>query len=273
MSHRSADSPRIDRRSFAIRIVAAAAASGLPPLDPSRAEAEAEGKNQAKPRRDPLRVRVWSEGTAPRSVYPDDVDGAIGDHLRRQSGLEVSRARLDDRHSGLADEALDATDVLIWWGRLRHADLPDGRARAIADRVRAGKLGLVALHASCCSKPFRELMGTSCEPAEWREDGRPERVTVEVPDHPIARGVLPFTIPRAAMFVEPFQVPEPEKVVFLSKFDGQEPFRSGLTWTVDKGRVAYFRPGHDAFPVLYHPSVRKVIANAARWASPGAKAD
>ena len=257
MSH-GADLPRMDRRSFARRIVAAAAASGLPMLEPSRAEAKA----------DSLRVRVWSEGTAPRSVYPDDVDGAIADHLRRQKGLDVKQARLGDRASGLADEALDATDVLIWWGRLRHADLPDARAKAIADRVRAGKLGFVALHASCRAKPFRELMEAPCEPAEWSEDGRPERVTVEAPDHEIARGVAPFTIPKAAMFVEPFQVPKPETVVFRSKFDGHEPFRSGLTWTVGKGRVAYFRPGHDAFPVLYHPSVRKVIANAARWASP-----
>jgi trehalose utilization protein len=263
------DSGRMDRRSFAARIAAAAAAaSGWPPFEPSRVEA---GEKPAA-KAGSLRVRVWSEGTAPRSIYPDDIDGAIANHLRRQGGLDVKQARLDDKASGLADEALEATDVLIWWGRLRHADLPDSRARAVADRVRAGKLGLVALHASCCAKPFRELMGTSCEPAEWREDGRPERVTVESPDHEIARGVAPFTIPRAAMFVEPFLVPKPETVVFLSKFAGQEPFRGGLTWTVGKGRVAYFRPGHEAFPVLYHPSVRKVIANAARWVAPTSKA-
>ena len=97
---------------------------------------------------------------------------------------------------------------------------------------------------------------------------RPERVTIEAPDHEIARGVAPFTIPRTAMYAEPFQVPRPETVVLVSKFDGDVTFRSGLTWTVGKGRVAYFRPGHDAFPILYHPSVRRVIANAARWASP-----
>ena len=250
---------RMNRRSFARRVVAAtAAAPGLSLLRARRAEAKA----------DALRVRVWAEGTAPRSVYPDDVDGAIGDHLRRQRGLDVKRARLGDRDAGLSDEALDATDVLIWWGRLRHGDLPNSRARAVADRVRAGKLGFVALHASCGSKPFRELMGLSCEPGDWREDGRPERVTVESPDHAIARGVAPFTIPRTAMYAEPFQVPKPDTVVFVSKFEGDVTFRSGLTWTVGKGRVAYFRPGHDAFPILYHPSVRRVIANAARWASP-----
>ena len=215
-----------------------------------------------------VKVRVWSEGTAPRSVYPEDIDGAIGDHLRRQPGLEVKRARLGDPASGLSDEVLDATDVLIWWGRLRHDDLPNDRAKSIADRVRAGRLGFVALHASCGSKPFRELMGRACEPASWSEDGRAERVTIESPGHEIARGIAPFTIPKAAMFAEPFEVPRPETVVFRSTFDGDVKFPSGLTWTVGKGRVAYFRPGHDAFPVLYHPSVRRVIANAARWASP-----
>ncbi len=256
----SEDLGRINRRSFARRIaaVAAAATSGSGLLDPRPAEARASN----------VRVRVWSEGTAPRSVYPDDVDGALGDHLRRQTGLEVKRARLTDPAAGLSDEALDATDVLIWWGRLRHAELPDHRAKAVAERVRAGRLGLVALHASCGSKPFRELMGDTCEPGDWSEDGRPERILVEAPDHEIARGVAPFTIPRTAMYAEPFHVPRPETVVFLSKFQGDVTFRSGLTWTVGQGKVVYFRPGHDAFPVLYHPSVRRVILNAARWASP-----
>ena len=256
MSH-PAEPPRIDRRSFA-RGMLAVAASSLPSAFPNRAEANA----------NPLRVRVWSEGTAPHSVYSDDVDGAIAGSLRRLGGLEVKQARLGDPSAGLADATLDATDVLIWWGRLRHAELPDHRAKAVADRVRAGKLGLIALHASCRAKPFRELMGTSCEPAGWTEDGRPERISVEAPMHEIARGVAPFTIPRAAVFVEPFQVPTPEAVVFHSKFEGHEPFRSGMTWTVGLGRVAYFRPGHDAFPIFYHPSVRKVIANATRWAAP-----
>ena len=217
-----------------------------------------------------LRIRVWCEGGAPRSVYPRDIDGALGDYLDALPHTEVRRARLDEPSAGLADADLDATDVLIWWGRLRHADLPDDRAVAIADRVRAGKLGFVALHASCGSKPFVNLMGTSCEPGGWRDNGRPERVTIAAPDHEIARGVAPFTIPRTSMYLEPFQVPSPETVVLVSTFSGGETFRSGLTWTVGQGRVAYFRPGHDAFPVLFHPSVRRVVANAARWAAPSA---
>jgi trehalose utilization protein len=257
-------SGRFGRRSFVRRCaVAATAATGFSLLEPARALARSEK----------LRVLVWSEGTAPRSVYPGDVDGAIGDHLRRLSGLDVRQARLTDPSAGLSDQVLDATDVLIWWGRLRQADVPDARARAVADRVRAGKLGFVALHASCVSKPFQDLMGCTCEPGGWRDDGRPERVSIQKPDHEIARGIAPFTIPRTAMYAEPFKVPQPEAVVMVSQFEGGETFRSGLTWTVGQGRVAYFRPGHDAFPVLFHPSVRKVIANAARWAGPSKARD
>ena len=246
----------IGRRSFVRRTALAAAATGL---------GWSPGWSHARGPAGPLRVRVWSEGMARKSIYPDDVDGALADHFRRVPGVRVARARLDEPHAGLTDSALDATDALIWWGRLRHDDLPADRVRAVVERVKAGRLGFVALHASCGSKPFRELMGTSCEPGGWRDDGRPERIEIRAPKHPIARGVAPFTIPKAATFVEPFAVPEPESVVFVSSWGPGETFRSGLTWTIDRGRVAYLRPGHEAYPVLFHPSVRRTIANAAAW--------
>ncbi len=249
---------QLDRRSFARRTALAAAASlgwssrPLPAQEPQTA---------------PIRVRVWCEGTARKATYPDDVDGALGQYLGRMEDLRIARARLDDPNAGLSDAELDATDVVVWWGHLRHDDLPADRSRAIVDRVKAAKIGFVALHASCGSRPFRGLMGTTCEPGGWRDDGRPERIEFKAPDHPIARGVEPFTIPQSAMFAEPFEVPAPESVVFVSNWGPGETFRSGLTWTVGKGRVAYLRPGHDALPVFFHPSVRKVIANAARWAA------
>jgi trehalose utilization protein len=213
----------------------------------------------------PLRLRIWSEGTAPRSVYPHDIDGALAAFLAKQPGFRITTARLGQARAGLSDAELDATDALIWWGRLRHGDVPDDRARAIGERVRAGRLGFVALHASCLSKPFVELMGGPCELGGFREDGRPERVEVKAPTHPLARGVSPFVIPKTAMFAEPFRVPEPEAVVLVSTFDRGETFRSGMTWSIGRGRVAYFRPGHDGFPVFFHPAVRQVVANAARW--------
>lgn len=254
---------RIDRRSFVARTArAGVAATALGLLDrwSDRSEATSPSPNN------PLRVRLWCEGTAPASVYPDDIDGALAKYLGPRPDLAVARARLNDPAAGLGEAALDATDVLVWWGRLRHDAVPADRARAVVERVKAGRLGFVALHGACASQPFRGLMGTSCEPGGWREDGRPEYVRIQAPDHPIARGVAPFTIPKTDMFAEPFHVPAPETVVLVSTWDQGESIRSGLTWTIRAGRVVYLRPGHDAFPVLFHPSVRQVVANAVLWA-------
>jgi trehalose utilization protein len=254
---------RVDRRSF----VQQAASAGAAALGVFGVSALGSGRAEAAPADRPVRVRVWCEGTAKKSVYPDDIDGALAEHLGRKSGLTIAKARLNEPAAGLADEALDATDVLVWWGRLRHDDVPTDRAKAVIDRVKAGRIGLVALHASCLSKPFRGLMGTACEPGHWREDGRPEHVRVEAPAHPIAHGVAPFTIAKTDMFAEPFSVPNPETVVLVSTWDQGETMRSGLTWTVGQGRVVYLRPGHDAFPALFHPAVRQVIANSVLWAA------
>jgi trehalose utilization protein len=243
-----------DRRQFLGLTAAAALGLGSPQLA------------QAADER-PVRVRVWSEGTAPKSVYPQGIEGVLAEGLSRRSSLTVSAGRLDGPDSGLTDADLDASDVLVWWGHLRHDDVPEDRVRAVAERVKAGKLGLVALHTSYASKPFRALMGGPCEPGGWRDDGRAEHVAVAAPEHPIAQGVSPFTIPKTCMFVEPFQVPKPESVVLVSSWDSGETFRSGLTWSVEKGRVVYLRPGDDSFPVLFHPAIRRVIANAAVWAA------
>ncbi len=213
----------------------------------------------------PLRVRVWAEGTAVRSLYPEDIDGTLAEDFARREGFKVARARLSDAEAGLSDAALDQSDVLVWYGRLKHDAVPDDRVRAVVERIRTGRLGLVALHSANASKPFQALMSSACEVNAWRLDGKAEKVEVKQADHPIAKGVVGFTIPRTAMFSEPFQVPTPEAVVFQSTFEGGQTFRSGLAWTIGKGRVFYFRPGHDGFPVYHHPAVRQIIANAATW--------
>jgi trehalose utilization protein len=250
---------RVDRRSF-VRTIA----GGMPAL---HVLGSTHSNGQEPPPKDrPLRVRIWCECTAPKAVYPDDIDGALSEYLVRREGIHVARSHLGDPQAGLSDATLDQTDVLIWWGHLRHGDLPDDRAAAVVRRVQEGRLGFVALYASSSSKPFKQLMKTNCEPGGWREDGRPEFVSVKAPDHPIARGITPFTIPKTDMYCEPFSVPEPETVIFVSSWEKGETLRSGLTWTVGKGRVAYLRTGPDGFPVLFHPSVRLAVGNSALWA-------
>ena len=214
----------------------------------------------------PLRILIWCEGTAPRSIYPDDIDGAIAQILKPTAELELNKARLTDPEAGLSDSVLDSTDVLLWWGRLRHDDVPESRSAAVVERVHSGKLGLVALHTAFASKPFRSLMGMPCEPRSWQEEGRPEHVEIASPGHPLAHAVKPFMLAKTTMFLEPFHVPEPETVFLRSSWDQGPSFRSGMAWTREQGRVVYLRAADDSFPVLFHPSVRQLILNAVSWA-------
>src|SRR3954462_9766762 len=72
------------------------------------------------------------------------------------------------------------------------------------------------------------------------------------------------------MYGEQFDIPAPDELVFVSSFAGGEVFRSGCCWTRGKGRVFYFSPGDQEYPVYHHPDVQRVLANAVRWAAPAA---
>ena len=60
----------------------------------------------------------------------------------------------------------------------------------------------------------------------------------------------------------------PDEIVFISWFEGGEVFRSGCTWKRGKGRVFYFRPGHETLPIFHNPLIQRVIRNGVRWAAP-----
>lgn len=102
--------------------------------------------------------------------------------------------------------------------------------------------------------------------AAWRADGEPGHMWTRVREHPIARG-LPgmWVIPRTEMYREPFHVPEPDEVVFEETWERGERFRSGCVWEVGKGRVFYFRPGHETYPVYRQEENLRVVENAVVW--------
>jgi len=56
--------------------------------------------------------------------------------------------------------------------------------------------------------------------------------------------------------------------VFISWFEGGEVFRSGCCFERGHGRIFYFRPGHETYPIYHNPQIQKVMANAVRWAAP-----
>jgi trehalose utilization protein len=104
----------------------------------------------------------------------------------------------------------------------------------------------------------------------YRGDGAPGHITTLLPDHPIAAGLpLKWDVAQTEMYDEPFHVPRPDTVVFEERWDKGEYFRSGCVWQVGKGRVFYFRPGHETYPVFKQAEPLRVLENAARWISSG----
>jgi trehalose utilization protein len=104
-----------------------------------------------------------------------------------------------------------------------------------------------------------------CFPA-YRPDGTPSTITVAKPDHPIAKGLPPtFSVLGTEMYDEPFHVPAPDEVIFQETWETGEHFRSGMVWGIGKGKVFYFRPGHETFPVYKQAEAIQIIENACRW--------
>ena len=200
-----------------------------------------------------------------RAVYPEGIHGAIAEALRGDD-VEVRCFTLETVEE-ITDDVLDNTDVLIWWGHMRHHLVPDEVAARVRDAVLKG-MGAIFLHSGHHSKPFRLLMGTSCN-LTWREDGDMERVWNINPAHPITQGIgRYFELPHVETYGEPFGIPNPDEVIFIGWYEGGEVFRSGCTFHRENGRIFYFQPGHETFPIFYDENVRTVIRNAVNWAKP-----
>lgn len=100
----------------------------------------------------------------------------------------------------------------------------------------------------------------------YRPDGAPSHVTTLLPQHPITAGLpAKWDVEHTEMYDEPFHVPAPDEVIFEERWDKGEHFRSGCLWQVGKGRVFYFRPGHETYPVYKQAEPLRVIENAVRW--------
>ena len=210
--------------------------------------------------------RHEKESESIRAVYPDGIHGAIKAGIEDEE-IVVRTVTLDDPECGLTQEVLDDTDVIIWWGHMAHHEVPDEVAQRVRDAVHAG-MGAIFLHSGHHSKPFRLLMGTPCN-LTWREDGDYELVWVVNPAHPIAQGIDRFIkLNEVETYGEPFSIPEPDELVFIGSYEGGEVFRSGCCWRRGNGRIFYFQPGHETFPIFYQPDIIKVIKNAVHWAKP-----
>ncbi len=234
----------------------------------------------------PLRVTVWHEyrhdnpdsknpNQTSIELYPDGMHHAVKSAIEEHLGQDVTvtTATLDqDPDHGLSDELLAHTDVMTWWGHCAHGEVNDQWVDKVAQRVREG-MGLVVLHSGHYAKVFKKLMGTNCH-LRWREAAEKERLWVTCPGHPITAGLSKdyIELQQTEMYGEHFDIPDPDEQVFISGFEGGEVFRSGCVWRRGAGRIFYFRPGHETFPIYHHADIRRVIANGVRYVAPAAGA-
>lgn len=140
-----------------------------------------------------INVTIWNEflneklNDEAKRVYPDGIHKALADGLSSE-GFAIRTATLrDDAQHGLGEEVLNSTDVLLWWGHKAHDQVSDEVTARVVKRVQEG-MGLIVLHSGHFSKPFKALMGTSCN-LKWRVAGEQEIIWSVNPSHPIAEGI------------------------------------------------------------------------------------
>jgi trehalose utilization protein len=223
-----------------------------------------------------MRLTIWNEfihereHDSVRKTYPDGMHAVLAAAISRLLGdqVHIRIATFEQPEHGLGEQTLAETDVLTWWGHAAHARVADEIVERVHQCVLQG-MGLVVLHSAHNSKIFKRLMGTTCM-LRWREAAEKERVWLVDPSHPIVDGLTDeyFEIDHSEMYGEHFDIPPPDELFAISWFEGGEVFRSGCTWRRGKGKVVYFSPGHETFPIYHNENVQRIIANAVKWAAP-----
>lgn len=204
-----------------------------------------------------------------QAIYPRGMHAVIAEFLGREADIGTIVTASVENHKTVLDQAcLDQTDVLFWWGHVRHNDVDDEVVERVCQRVYEG-MGLIVLHSGHASKVFRKLMGTPSHELRWRESNDRCRVWTIAQGHPIARGLgESFAVPHEETYGEQFGIPEPDELVFISWFEGGEVFRSGCTYRRGAGKIFYFQNGHETYPIYYQKEIQQVLINAVRWACP-----
>lgn len=219
-----------------------------------------------------IRVLIYNEfyhervNEKVKGVYPKGIHGAIADFLATDD-IEVKCTTLENDECKITKEMLDETDVLIWWGHLKHNLVSDEVTALVRDAVLSG-MGVIFLHSAHHSKPMKALLGTSTNLC-WRESDDSEILWVVEPSHPITRGIdRCFRLEAEETYGEPFVIPTPDKLLLLANFSGGEVFRAGCLFERGNGKIFYFQPGHETYPIYYDKNVQTVIKNAVRYLAP-----
>ncbi len=206
-----------------------------------------------------------------RKIYNKGIHGTIAEFLQCDD-TEVKTVTLYDDNGkmhpdcGITNALLQDTDVIIWWGHCHHEKVSDEVVDMIHNNILCG-MGAIFLHSAHHSKLFKKLMGTTCN-LNWR-DGEKERLWNINPSHPIMQGIGDYIdIPEEEMYGERFQIPKPDDILMLGTYSSHEVFRSACVWQRVYGKIFYFQPGHETYPIYHMEEIQRIIKNAVNWAKP-----
>ena len=229
----------------------------------------------AAPRHAPIRVtRLGREppraGRAARRARstPTACTAPSRPASRRTSATRavVATTTLDEPEHGLTEEVLADTDVLVWWGHAAHGEVAD----EVVERVHRHVLvrdgpGRAALRPLV--EDLRQADGHHLHPALAQRAG-PRAGLDGQPDPPDRPGrAEPDHHRRSRRCTASSSTSRRRRAgLHLSSFTGGEVFRSGCTFRRGHGKIFFFSPGDQDYPVYHHKDVRRVIANGVEWA-------
>lgn len=170
--------------------------------------------------------------------------------------LAMEERLVDDVLAPLPDQLRADAEVVFTNPRVRKTP-PDDKRLAFATKFSRGDDGQgirVEIERPNCVFP------RCCTPAQ------PSQIRVILSEHPIMQGIpKTFVIPETEMYDEPFHVPAPDLLLFDETWAGGEYFRSGGLWDLGRGKVFYFRPGDQQYPVFEVEPLLKILENASLW--------
>ena len=103
-----------------------------------------------------------------RAIYPQGIHGVLRSFLEKDEMIGTIRcATLYDHEEKLTQEVPDVTDVLTWWGHVKHEEASDAVIAMVHKRELSG-MGLNALHSAHASKLMMRLLGTESYWLRWR---------------------------------------------------------------------------------------------------------
>ena len=106
-----------------------------------------------------INVLVWDEQQPKqKEAYDNFLGNAIAEHLGKNPALNVRSAKLDDPQQGISSKSLDWSDVIVWWGHVRHDEISSKKSKEIVKLIKKGELSLIVLHSAHWSSPFIEAM-------------------------------------------------------------------------------------------------------------------